>query len=228
LIFAKSLPNTIRVISFMQTSRYKFLFALLGLACQAVALAETGGDLLRANSIVSSPAAVNQPITAQLPEPSKEVITVALVSPLPPKPRPLSAEEAMPATMVFHDVPVGMVAHILGVRLGQKVEVETNATQLISGDFGHMSLTQALNEAAAKAGLAVIDEGTEGLHIVPRDSLLGKVSPRSVTLVSPSAITPMGKSAAERQREAAQQAADEKRIELLRLRAKLLLQEPDQ
>jgi hypothetical protein len=38
----------------------------------------------------------------------------------------------------------------------------------------------------------------------------------------------MGKSAAEIQREAAQQAADEKRIELLRLRAKLLLQEPDQ
>ncbi|HXC01274.1 MAG TPA: hypothetical protein VNU49_01395 [Opitutaceae bacterium] len=134
----------------------------------------------------------------------------------------------MPATMVFHDVPVGMVAHIIGVRLGQKVEVETNATQLISGDFGHMSLTQALNEAAAQAGLAVIDEGTEGLHLVPRDSLPGKISPGSVTSVSPAAITPIGKSAAERQREAAQQAADEKRIELLRLRAKLLLEAPDQ
>jgi len=138
----------------------------------------------------------------------------------------------MPATMIFHDVPVGMVAHIIGVRLGRNVEVETNATQLISGDFGHMSLTEALNEAAAKAGLAVIDEGSEGLHLVPRDSLPGKVRPDFVTPVSPAAITPTGKSAAdiaaERQREAAQQAADEKRIELLRLRAKLLLQEPDQ
>jgi hypothetical protein len=134
--------------------------------------------------------------------------------------------------MVFHDVPVGMVAHIIGVRLGQKVEVETNATQLISGDFGHMSLTQALNEAAAKAGLVVIDEGTEGLHLVPRDSLLGKARPGFVTPVSPAAITPTGKSAAviaaEQQREAAQQAANEKRIELLKLRAKLLLEEPDQ
>ena len=138
----------------------------------------------------------------------------------------------MPATMVFHDVPVGMVAHIIGGRLGQKVEVETNATQLISGDFGHMSLTQALNEAAAKAGLAVIDEGTEGLHLVPRDSLSGKASLGSVTPISPAAITPTGKSAAdlaaEKQRAAAQQAADEKRIELLKLRAKLLLEEPDQ
>jgi len=138
----------------------------------------------------------------------------------------------MPATMVFHDVPVGMVAHIIGVRLGQKVEVETNATQLISGDFGHMSLTQALNEAAAQAGLVVIDEETEGLHLVPRDSLSGKASHGSVIPVSPAAITQMGKLAAdiaaERQREAAQQAADEKRIELLRLRAKLLLEAPDQ
>jgi len=134
--------------------------------------------------------------------------------------------------MVFHDVPVGMVAHIIGTRLGQKVEIETNATQLISGDFGPMSLTQALNETAAKAGLAVIDEGTEGLHLVPRDSLPGKASPGSMSLVSPAAITPTGKStdglAAERQREAAQQTADEKRIELLRLRAKLLLEEPGQ
>jgi hypothetical protein len=216
----------------VHNSLYKFLFGLLGLACQAVALADAGNDLLRTDSTVSSPAALNQPIAAQLPEPKKEVMTVALVSPIPPKPRPLSADEAMPATMVFHDVPVGMVAHIIGVRLGQKVEVETNATQLISGDFGHMSLTQALNEAAAKAGLAVIDEGVEGLHLVPRDSLLGKARPGSVTPVSPTAITPTGKSetdlAAERQRAAAQQAADEKRIELLKLRAKLLLEEPDQ
>ncbi len=216
----------------MQTSLYKFLFALIGLACQAVALAEAGGDLLRADSAVSTAAAPNQPIPAQSPEPSKKVMTVALVSPITLKPRPFSAEDAMPATMVFHEVPVGMVAHIIGVRLGQKVEVETNATQLISGDFGHMSLTQALNEAAAQAGLAVIDEGSEGLHLVPQDSLLGKASLGSVTPVSPTAITPMGKSAAdiadEKQREAAQQAADEKRIELLKLRAKLLLEEPDQ
>jgi len=134
----------------------------------------------------------------------------------------------MPATMAFHDVPVGMVAHIIGVRLGQKVEVETNATQLISGDFGHMSLIQALNEAAAKAGLVVIDEGTEGRHLVPRDSLLGKARLGSVTSVSPAAIMPTGKSEAETQREAALKAADEKRIELLRLRVKLLLAEPDQ
>ena len=151
----------------------------------------------------------------------------------------------MPAAMVFHDVPVGMVAHIIGVRLGQKVEVETNATRSISGDFGHVSLTQALNEAAAKAGLVVLDEGSEGLHLVPRDSLLGKVSPSSVTPVLPAALRLMGKSAdgpldllgalslskrlaAERQREAAQQVADEKRIELLKLRARLLLEEPGQ
>ncbi len=86
-----------------------------------------------------------------------------------------------------------------------------------------MSLTEALNEAAAQAGLAVIDEGTEGLHLVPRDSLPGKTRPGSVTPFSPAAITPTGKSvadiAAESQREAAQQAADEKRIELLKLRA---------
>ena len=119
----------------MQTGRYKFLFILTGLAT---------GHLLCADSAASPAAALNQPIPAQLPEPRKEVMTVALVTPLPPKPRPLSADEAMPATMVFHDVPVGMVAHIIGVRLGQKVEVETNATQLISGDFGHMSLAQAL------------------------------------------------------------------------------------
>jgi hypothetical protein len=216
----------------MQTSPYKFLFALLGLAGQAVALAEPGGDLVRADSTVSHAVALNQPIPAQLPEPKKEVLTVALVSPIPPKPRPLSADEAMPATLVFHDVPVGMVAHIIGVRLGQKVKVEINATQLISGDFGHMNLTQALNEAAAKAGLVVIDEGTDGLHLVPRDSLLGKANPGSVIPVSPAAITPTGKPVAdiatERQREAAQQTADEKRIELLRLRAKLLLEEPDQ
>jgi hypothetical protein len=216
----------------VQTSLYKSLFALLGLAGQAVALAEAGSDLLRTDSTVSPAAALNQPIPAQSREPSKEVMTVALVSPIPPKPSPLSAEEAMPATMVFHDVPVGMVAHIIGARLGQKIEVEANGTQPISGDFGHMSLTQALNEAATKAGLAVIDEGTEGLHLVPRDSLLGKTSPGSVTTVSPAAITPTGKSAtdlaAEMQREAAQQAADEKRIELLRLRAKLLLEDPDQ
>jgi hypothetical protein len=207
----------------VQTGRYKFLFILTGLAT---------GHLLLADSTISSPAALNQPISTQSPEPKKEVMTVALVSPIPPKPRPLSANEAMPATMVFNDVPVGMVAHIIGVRLGQKVEVETNATQLISGDFGHMSLNQALNEAAAKAGLAVIDEGAEGLHLVPRDSLLGKVRPGSVTPVSSAAITPTGKSASdiadERQRAAAQQAADEKRIELLKLRAKLLLEEPDQ
>jgi hypothetical protein len=197
----------------------KFLFALLGLA---------GSHLLWADSFISPTAEINQPIPAHLSEPKKDALTVALVSPIPPKPRPLSADETIPATMVFHDVPVGMVAHIIGVRLGQRVEVETNATRLISGDFGHMSLTQALNEAAVKAGLAVIDEGTGGLHLVPRDSLLGKTRPGSVAPVSPAAITPMGKSAAEIQREAAQQAADEKRIELLRLRAKLLLQEPDQ
>jgi hypothetical protein len=220
----------------MQTSLYKFPFVLLGLACQAVALAEAGGYLLRADSAISPTAEINQPITAHSSEPRKAVVTVALATPIPPKQRLLSADEAMPATLVFHDVPVGMVAHIIGVRLGQKVEIETNATQLISGDFGHMSLTQALNEAAAKAGLAVIDEGTEGLHLVPRDSLLGKVRPDSVTPVSPAAITPTGTSVtdpldllgAERQREAAQQAADEKRIELLKLRAKLLLEEPDQ
>ena len=207
----------------MQTGRYKFLFILTGLAT---------GHLLWADAAVSPDAAINQPNPAQLPESSKDVVTVALVTPIPPKQRSLAVEEAMPATMVFHDVPVGVVAHIIGVRLGQKVEIETNATQLISGDFGHMSLTQALNEAAAKAGLAIIDEGPEGLHLVPRDSLLGKASPDSVIPVSPAAITPTGKSAADlaadKQREAAQQAADEKRIELLRLRAKLLLEEPDQ
>jgi hypothetical protein len=207
----------------VQTGRYKLLFVLTGLAA---------GHLLRADSAASPTAAVNQSIPAHLPEPQKDVLTLALASPIPPKPRPLSADEAMPATMVFHDVPVGMVAHIIGARLGRKVEVETNATQLISGDFGHMGLTEALNEAAAKAGLAVIDEGTEGLHLVPRDSLPGNVRPASVTPLLPAAITPTGKSAtdiaAERQREAAQQATDEKRIELLRLRAKLLLQEPDQ
>jgi hypothetical protein len=212
----------------VQTNLYKFLFALLGLAGQAVALAGDGGNLLRTDSAASPAVALNQPIPAQLPEPSKEVMTVALVIPLPPKPSPLSAKETMPATMIFHDVPVGMVAHIIGTRLGQKVEVETNATQQISGDFGHMSLTQALNEAAAKAGLAVIDEGIKGLHLVPRGSLPGNVRPGSVTPVSPAAIAPMGKSADKRQCEAAQQAADEKRIELLRLRAKLLLEEPDQ
>lgn len=216
----------------MHNRLYKFLFALLGLAGQAVALAEAGGGLLRTDSAASPAAALNQPISAQLPEPRKEVMTVALATPIPPKSRPLSADEAMPATMVFQDVPVGMVAHIIGVRLGQKVEVETNATQLISGDFGHMSLTQALNEAAAKAGLVVIDEGTAGLHLVPRDSLLGKIRPDSVIPVLPAAITPTGKSAADlaakEQRKAAQQAADEKRIELLKLRAKLLLEEPDQ
>jgi hypothetical protein len=211
----------------MLTGRYKFLLILTGLGA---------GHLLRADPTVSPAAALNQPIPAQSPEPGKEVMTVALVTPIPPKPRPLSADETMPATMVFHDVPVGMVAHIIGVRLGQKVEVETNATQLISGDFGHMSLTQALNEAAAKAGLVVIDEGTEGLHLVPRDSLPGTARPGSLTPVPPAAITPTGKSAdepldllgAEQQREEAQQVADEKRIELLRLRAKLLLQEPGQ
>jgi hypothetical protein len=229
----------------MQTSLYKFLFALLGLAGQAAALAEADGDLLRTDSATSPAAVFNQPIPAHLPESKKDVATVALVTPIPSKQRSLSAEETMPATMVFHDVPVGMVAHIISVRLGQKVEVETNATQLISGDFGHMSLTQALNEAAAKAGLAVIDEGTEGLHLVPRESLPDKARPGSATPVSPAAIAPIGKSAAdpldllgalsmpkrlatERQREAAQQAADEKRIELLKLRAKLLLEEPDQ
>ncbi len=133
--------------------------------------------------------------------------------------------------MVFHDVPMGMVARIIGVRLGQKVEVEANATQPISGDFGHLSLIQALNEAAAKAGLVVIDEGTEGLHLVPRDSSLGKVRSGSITSVLAVAAVPTGKSAAdlvaEKQRETALKAADEKRIELLKLRAKLLLQEPD-
>jgi hypothetical protein len=207
----------------VQTGRYKFLIILTGLAT---------GHLLWADSTVSPPAALNQPISAQSPEPKKEVMTIALASPLPTKSRPLSADEAIPATMVFHDVPVGMVAHIIGVRLGRKVEVETNATQFISGDFGHMSLTQALNESAAKAGLAVIDEGTEGLHLVPRDSLPGKARPGSMTPVSPAIITPTGKSAAdlaaEKQRAAAQQAADEKRIELLKLRAKLLLEDPDQ
>jgi hypothetical protein len=203
----------------VQTGRYKFLLILTGLAT---------GHLLWADPIISRSADVNQPIPSHSPEPSKEVMTVALVTPIPPKPRPLSAEETMPATMAFHDVPVGMVAHIIGVRLGQKVEVETNATQLISGDFGHMSLIQALNEAAAKAGLVVIDEGTEGRHLVPRDSLLGKARLGSVTSVSPAAIMPTGKSEAETQREAALKAADEKRIELLRLRVKLLLAEPDQ
>jgi hypothetical protein len=228
----------------VQTGRYKFLFILTGWAT---------GHLLWADSTASPAAALNQPIPVHLPESSKDVVTVALVTPIPPKPHPLLSDEAMPATMIFHDVPVGMVAHIIGVRLGRKVEVETNATQLISGDFGHMRLTQALNEAAAKAGLAVIDEGSEGLHLVPRDSLPGKAGPGFMSPVSPAAITPIGKSAdgprdgfdgltasllgalslskrlaAERQREAAQQAADEKRIELLRLRAKLLLEEPDQ
>jgi hypothetical protein len=207
----------------VQTGRYKVLFVLTGLAA---------GHLLRADSAASPSTAVNQSIPAHLSEPQKEALTVALASPIPPKLRPLSAENVMPATMDFHDVPVGMVAHIIGARLGRKVEVETNATQLISGDFGHLSLTEALDEAAAKAGLAVIDEGSEGLHLVPRDSLPGKTRPDSVTAVSPAAIEPTGKSvadlAAEKQRETAQQAADEKRIELLRLRAKLLLQEPGQ
>jgi hypothetical protein len=217
----------------VQTGRYKFLVILTGLAT---------GHLLWADSTASPAAALNQTIPAHPPESRKDVVTIAFVTPIPPTPHPLSADEAMPATMVFHDAPVGMVAHIIGVRLDQKVEVEANATKLISGDFGHMGLTQALNEAAAKAGLSVIDEGSEGLHLVPRDSLLGKVRPGSVTTVSPAAITPMGKSAAgpldgfdgltagllgaEKQREAAQQVADEKRIELLKLRAKLLLEEP--
>jgi hypothetical protein len=216
----------------VQTSVHKLLFALLGLACQAVALAKADDHLLRADADISPATAINQPVPAHLPGAREDVVTVALATPTTPKPHPLSADEAMPATMVFHDVPVGMVAHIIGVRLGRKVEVETNATQLISGDFGHMSLRQALNEAAAKAGLMVIDETPEGLHLVPRDSLPGKVGPGSATPVSPAAITPMGKSAselaAEKQREAALKAVDEKRIELLKLRAKLLLQEPEQ
>jgi len=220
----------------VRTGRYKFLFILTGLAT---------GHLLWADSTASPAAALNQPNQAHLTESRKNVVTVALVTPIPPKQRSLSPEETMPATMAFHDVPVGMVAHIIGVRLGQKVEVEANARELISGDFGHMRLSQALNEAAAKAGLAVIDEGTEGLHLVPRGSMPRKVRPDSVTSVSPAAITPMGKSAAdpldllgamgtpkrlaaERKREAAQQAADEKRSELLKLRARLLLEEPDQ
>jgi hypothetical protein len=207
----------------VQTSLHKFLFILTGLAT---------GHLLWADPAISPTAAPNRPIPAQLPESKKDMVTIAFVTPIPPKPHSLSTDEAMPATMVFHDIPVGIVAHIIGVRLGQKVEIEANTTELISGDFGHMSLTQALNEAAAKAGLAVIDEGTEGLHLVPRDSLLGKARPGSVTTVSPAAIMPTGKSAdglaAERQCKAAQQAADEKRIELLKLRAKLLLEEPDQ
>jgi hypothetical protein len=224
------------VIFRVQTSLHKFLFILTGLAT---------GHLLWAGPTASPASVLNQPIPAHLPESRKDVVTVAFVTPISPKQRPPSADEAMPATMVVHDVPVGVVAHIIGVRLGRKVEVETNVTQLISGDFGHMSLTQALNEAAAKAGLVVIDEGSEGLHLVPRDSLPGKASPGPVAPVSPAAITPMGKSAAdpldllgalspskrlaaERQRGAARQAADEKRIELLKLRAKLLLEEPDQ
>jgi hypothetical protein len=207
----------------VQTGPYQFTFALLGLA---------GGPLLRADSVTFPTAAVNQPVAAHLSEPREEVVTVALVIPTSPKQRPLPAEEVMPSAMVFHDVPVGLVARIIGVRLGQKVEIEANATQPISGDFGHMDLIQALNEAAAKAGLVVIDEGPEGLHLVPRDSSLGKARSGSVPSVLTVAVTPIGKStadlAAESQRKAVLKAADEKRIELLKLRAKLLLQEPDQ
>jgi hypothetical protein len=215
----------------VQTGLYKFPFVLLGLACQAVALAEAGGYPVLADPAISSVAAANQPVSAHLPAPNGAVETIASATPAPPKQQPLSVGEMMPTAMVFHDAPVGMVAHIIGARLGQKVEVEANATQPISGDFGHLNLIQALNEAAAKAGLAVIDEGAEGLHLIPPDSLLGNARSGSVDLVSPAAISPIGKSAdglaAEKQREAVLKAADEKRIELLRLRAKLLLQEAD-
>ena len=211
---------------------YKVLFALFGLASQAATLAEAGSPLPQADSAAVPVAAVIQPVSACLPESKKDVPTVALATPAPPRPRTFPAEEVMPAAMVFHDVPVGLVAHIIGVRLGQKVEVEANAAQPISGDFGHMRLIQALNEAAAQAGLAVIDEGPEGIHLVSRDSLSGKASSGPAPSVLPVAVTPTGKSAAdlaaENQRESILIAADEKRIELLRLRAKLLLQEPGQ
>jgi hypothetical protein len=181
----------------MQIGVHKFLFILLGL---------TVGHLLRADPVI-------------IP-----------IAPAPPKQRPLPADEVMPSAMSFHDVPVGMVAHIIGVRLGQKVEVETNTMHLISGDFGQMNLIQALNEVAAKAGLAVIDEGTDGLHLVSRFSSLVKADPCFMTSVLSVAGTPTGKStadlAAEKQREAVLKAANEKRIKLLTLRGKLLLEEP--
>jgi hypothetical protein len=223
LAFAKILLIQYPMTFPVQTSLYKFLFILLGLA---------DGHLLWADATISPAAALKQPIPACFPETRKDGATGTLATPAAAKPRPLWADEAMPATMIFRDVPVAMVAHIVGRRLGQKVEVETNATHLISGDFGHLSLNQALHDAAAKAGLVVIDEGKEGLHLVSRDSLLGKVRPDSVTPVFAATVTPIGKSAvdlaAERQRDAALKAADEKRIDLLKLRAKLLLEEPDQ
>jgi hypothetical protein len=206
------------------TGRYKLFATLLGLAA---------GHMLRAgDSAMPSMVGVNLPGPAYSPQQSENVQTVALLAPAPPKPAPLSAEAAMPSAMVFHEVPVGIVAQIIGVRLGQKVEVETSSRYLISGDFGHMNLIQALNEAAAKANLVVIDEGPEGLHLVSRYSSLVKTKSDSMISVLPVAAAPTGKSAAElaaeEQHAAALKAADEKRIELLKLRAKLLLQEPEQ
>jgi hypothetical protein len=187
----------------MQIGVHKFLFVLFGLTGQAIALAEPAGHLLPGGPATA-------PMTKQ---------------------QPLPVEEVMPSAISFHDVPVGMVAQIIGVRLGQKVEVETNGSQFISGDFGHMNLIQALNEAAAKAGLAVIDEGPDGLHLVSRFSSLVKADPRSMTSVLSAAVAPTGKSAAdlaaEKQREAVLKAANEKRIKLLTLRAKLLREESD-
>jgi hypothetical protein len=135
----------------------------------------------------------------------------------------------MPSAMVFHDVPVGIVARVIGARLGRNIEIETGDARLVSGDFGHGSLIQALSDAAGKAGLVVVDEGAEGLHLVSRNRF--SVAGHAVPAVDSVVGTPMGLSAADlaekKQREEILKAAEAKRSKLLRLRAKLLLEEPE-
>jgi hypothetical protein len=207
-----------------RTLFYRILFVSLGLTGQAVTFA--ANDLPRPSneSTASSAAAVHPSVSADLPAGNAADVAAAPVS---PGPRAIPSDEVMPSAMIFRDVQVGVVAQIIGARLGRKVEVEANAKQPISGNFGATGLLQALTEAAAQAGLAVMDEGPAGLRLV---SCAGSsIKAGGVISVLPVEAAPIGKSTAdlavERQRTEVLIAADEKRIELLKLRAKLLSEE---
>ncbi|HSY53322.1 MAG TPA: hypothetical protein VK785_02695, partial [Opitutaceae bacterium] len=99
-----------------RTSRYKLFATLFGLAAGHIVWA---GD-----SATPSTVGVNLPDPTHSPKPSENMQTIALLAPSTPKPAPLPPEAAMPSAMVFHEVPVGVIAQIISVRFGQKVEVE--------------------------------------------------------------------------------------------------------
>ncbi len=74
----------------------------------------------------------------------------------------VTAPAAMPAAALrFNRMLLGNVARVLSARFRTMVTITAHADAPITGDFSSLDLPQALQEAAAQAGLVVLPAGSD-------------------------------------------------------------------